>query len=459
MSMPLAVRAASVTLAAFLAGCVAYRPARLATRPDFKTSVAGLVVPGAHLVPLPAIAPRKIDPHAALDATDVAILAVVNNPDLRARRTARGVAAAELFAAGLLPDPVLQVARTRPTSAEPGVRPGSSIDLGAALVPLVTRGDRIRAAQAHLREVDLALLWKGWQTAQRARWLVAEIVAERQLRAVQTRVRATTVGWQATVRRLETAHDASAVTLAQTQGLVDRLIAASAATERKLNDAEQNLHALLDLRPGATLRLRASPPPQITTVAVASALRNLPHRRPDLLALAAGFRSQDERLRAAIAAQFPAITLSFVHASDVEGVTSLGIGLSLRLPFFDGSRGAIRKAEADRAALGARYQARLDRAASDVARLDRDHRILNREVARLNTQLQNIESQTAHLQRLAASGVADHVQALQLAMRWYQARRREIVAALALRKNAIALETLLGVPPERLAPPVHESRS
>lgn len=455
--MPLPARAAGAALAAVLAGCVAYRPATLPARPDLKTSVGGLILPGAHLAPLPAMPPRKIDLGGTLDATDVAILAVLNDPGLQARRTGRRVAAAGLFAAGLLPDPVLSVSRSHPSGAT-GARPGSSIALGEALVPLVTRGDRIRAAQAHLREVDLTLLWRSWQVAQRARWLVAEIVAGRQLRAAERKARATATGWREALLRLGSARDASAAELAQAEAQLQRLTGDAAATERKLNDAEHHLHTLLDLRPGARLRLRASPSPHIGTAAIASAVRNLPHRRPDLLALAAGFRSKDAALRAAIAAQFPAITLNFLRESDVEGVTSLGLGLTLRLPLFDGNRGAIRKAEADRAALQAAYRARLDRATGDVSRLEGDYRILDREVTRLRSQQPLVQGNEERLQQLAASGAADRVESLRLAMQRYRARRREIAARLALRKSTIALETMLGVPPERLAQSPRETR-
>lgn len=450
MRMSLLAWGVSAALAVSMAGCVVYRPAQLPTRSDLKTSVGGLTLPGARLVPLPATAPRTIHPHAPLDPTDAAILAVLNDPALQARRARRGVAAAELFAAGLLPDPVLQLTRIRPTGGGGGGGPGSSLAAGEALVPLVTRGDRIRAAQAHLHEVDLALLWKGWQVAQRARWLVSEIVAERQLRAAEAHARETVNGFQAALRHLKTARDASAAELAQTEALLGKLTSDSGTTERKLNDAEQHLHALLDLKPAARLRLRVPPAPQIATAAIASALQDLPRRRPDLLALAAGFRSKDESLRAAIAAQFPAITLSFLRESDVEGVTSVGIGVALRLPFFNGNRGAIRKAEADRASLRATYQARLDRAVGDVSRLEGDHRILEREVAGLKSQQLLIRSHTAHMQRLAKSGVIDQMEALQLEMQWYHARRREITAELALRKTSIALETMLGVPADRL---------
>lgn len=446
-------------LVAALGGCVAYRPENLPNQPDLKISVAGLTLPAQRWVPLPGIGPHRIDARDGLDPTDAAILAVLNDPALRAARARRGVAAAQLFAAGLLPDPVLSLSASQPTGGDGATQPGSSLDLGEALVPLVTRSHRIRAAQSHVRKVELDLLWKDWQVAQRARWLVAEIVAERQLHTVEKAAGKILSGWRTSLRRAHAEGVASTLELAQTQALATELIGATGTTERRLNDAEQNLHAMLGLAPQVKLVLRPAAVPGISAAAVIRALKDLPQRRPDLLALAAGFKSRDQRLRAAIAAQFPIISVGFLRESDVEGVTSLGFGLSLRLPFFNGNRGAIRKAEASRSALKASYQARLDRAVSEVARLERDHNVLEKECARLRSRQQSLAGYTAKLQRLVSSGAASRLETLQLAIQLYRAQRQRIEVGLALHKTAIALETVLGVPPERLARSRQESRS
>lgn len=444
---------------AVLAGCVAYRPESLPTKPNLKASVAGLTLPAGRWVPLPGMTPHRIDPRVGLDPTAIAILAVLNDPALQAVRAQRGVAAAQLFAAGLLPDPVLSLGRRRPVGGGSTVQSGSSLGLGGALVPLVTRGDRMRAARAHVREVDLGLLWKGWQVAQRARWLAAEIAAERQLHKAEMSAWKLVGGWRTVLRHSGAEGDASAAELVQAQALVTGLVSDIGTTERKLNNVGQNLRALLGLSPQAGLTLRSAAAPDISTAAVRRALKNLPNRRPDLLALAAGFRSKDQSLRAAIAAQFPAITVNFLRESDVEGVTSLGFGLSLQLPFFNGNRGAIRKAEASRVALKAHYQARLDQAMSEVARLERDHGVLRREVTRLQTRQEALSRYGSRLQRLVFTGAASRLEALRLVIQLYRVRQQEIEAQLALRKTAIALETVLGVPPEWLNRSQKVSRS
>lgn len=440
-----------IVAAAILGGCVAYHPESLPKKPDLKASVAGLTLPAQRLQPIPGLRPCRINPHAALSGTDVAILAVLNDPRLRASETHRGVASAAVFAAGLLPDPVLSLTGIHPTGGGGSTQSGSNVGLSEALVPLVTRSARVRAAQARLREVDLGLLWKAWQVAQRARWLAAEIIAERKLLAGEEAAWGMARDWRRRLRSIDMDGAASIVETTRLEQIVGRIASDRASTRQKLNDDQHRLHELLGLEPSARLLLRPSPPPHVGSAAVAAALENLPKRRADLLALAAGFRSKDERLRAAIAAQFPAITLSFLRESDVEGVTSLGIGLNLRLPFFNGNHGAIRKAEASREALRASYQARLDQAVSGVSRLRRNMVVLKQEAATLKSRKRLLVRSRHKLRRLAKDGSASRLESVQAAMQFYQVERRQIAAELALRKTEIALETVLGVPAERLA--------
>lgn len=440
-----------IAVIAVLSGCVAYQPESLPAKTDLKVSVGGLRLPSQELQPVPGLRPRRINPHAALTGTDIAILAVLNDPALRASETRHGLASAGVFAAGLLPDPILSLAGELPTVGSTAAGSGSNVELGEALVPLVTRSARIRAAQANLREVDLDLLWKGWQVAQHARWLVAEIIAERQLLKNEMAVSKRAQTWRRKLDRIRASGALSVREEAQLENLAGGLIGAATSTERKLNDAEHRLHALLGLEPSAHLVLRSSPAPCPSSIAVDSALKNLSRRRADLLALAAGFRSKDEKLRAAIAAQFPAISISFLRQSDLEGVTSIGIGLRLRLPFFNGNRGAIHKAEADRSVLRAHYLARLDRAVSEVSRLQRDMVLLKRETIKLQATRQKLGASRARLTDLASSGAASGFETMQAAIQLYEIDQRQVEARLELRKTQIALETVLGVAPARLA--------
>ncbi|MGA8007445.1 MAG: TolC family protein, partial [Burkholderiales bacterium] len=93
---------------AALAGCATYRPEPLETAPRMARDVAHIEVDASRM-PLPALRTHRFDPRDGLDIDEVAMLAVANNPQLKIARDRLGVARAQAFAAGLLPDPQLGV--------------------------------------------------------------------------------------------------------------------------------------------------------------------------------------------------------------------------------------------------------------------------------------------------------------------------------------------------------------
>ncbi|MGH8276379.1 MAG: TolC family protein, partial [Steroidobacteraceae bacterium] len=79
-----------------LPGCALYSPQPLPRHDDLAADL-----------PLAAVAP--------LDMNGVATLAVLNNPGLKAARARMHVAAAQAFAAGILPDPQVNASADHPT--------------------------------------------------------------------------------------------------------------------------------------------------------------------------------------------------------------------------------------------------------------------------------------------------------------------------------------------------------
>ena len=92
-----------------LTGCQTYEPAPLGDRSELFSDVAALTISPSDL-PLPELGSHPFDPSLPLDMDEVSMIAVVNNPDLKAMRREVGVAEAQAFAAGLLPNPQLSVA-------------------------------------------------------------------------------------------------------------------------------------------------------------------------------------------------------------------------------------------------------------------------------------------------------------------------------------------------------------
>ncbi|HEU0196382.1 MAG TPA: TolC family protein [Nevskiaceae bacterium] len=369
-------------VAVLLGGCATYRPLALNPRAQASRSVADIKVAPSDLQLLPQ-RHHRFDPSRGLDMTDVAILAVANNPQLKLARAGRSVASAQAFAAGLLPDPVLDLAHGVPAA---GPSDTSSFDLGLAYdVAAVLAHPLVqRAAADSVREVDLDLLWMAWQVAGKAQQLFIHDVYQAKTLAVLRQETQVLAREQARLAALGRGGDVALVTVAASgdalAAVQDRLHAA----ERQQLKTRQALDALLGLSPEASLRLVGSAKlPEPSAAAVAEALAALPHRRPDLLALQAGYHSADARYRAAILAQFPALQVGFSKGRDTDGIYSRSFQISLTLPIFNRNRGAVAMTKATRKRLQVEYAVRLAQARSQVQRIRQRAALLARQRVRL----------------------------------------------------------------------------
>jgi outer membrane protein TolC len=107
---------------------------------------------------------------------EVAMIAVVNNPDLKATRSQVGVAEAQAFAAGLLPNPQFSFGYGGLITGVGATTSSVSAALTEDIVPLLTRSARRQAASANERSVRLNLLWQEWQIVSQARTFFARAV-------------------------------------------------------------------------------------------------------------------------------------------------------------------------------------------------------------------------------------------------------------------------------------------
>jgi outer membrane protein TolC len=363
-----------VAAAALLCGCATPGAHPLPKAPSTVAAVTRLERDPEKLdvAPLPK---RTVDP-ARLDPIDVAILAVLNNPDLKARRAATGVAAAQVFAAGLLPDPQVGISADFPTPGQQaatayGVTP--SLDVGA----LIARAPALKAARAQRRQADLDLLWAEWGTAQQARLLAWTVLAdEAKAEALAELDRITAARAQASRQGLAR-RDLAAQTTSADEALAIDVQTALAQARHDAARARLDLNALVGLQPQVRLPLVAAPAQDLAhwdQPMLDRARAELARRRPDLLALQAGYTAEEANLRRAVLAQFPLQNVGFNAARDNTGIISQGLSATFALPIFNGGRGQIAIEKATREQLRAEYQARLDQAdaeaAADVAERD-----------------------------------------------------------------------------------------
>jgi outer membrane protein TolC len=170
----------------------------------------------------------------------------------------------------------------------------------------------------------------------------------------------------------------------------------------------------------------------------------LPGRRPDLIALKAGYEAQEQKYRAAVLNQFPSLSVGFVRARDTSEIYTSGFQVNLSLPIFNRNRGNVAIEQATRQRLGDEYQTRLNSAYADIAHLRANSVILTAQLAISETMLPELE----HNAQLAQQAYAAHdivlgqyVDAQSAAL-----TRRVDVATLdeALAEQRIGLQALLG---------------
>jgi outer membrane protein TolC len=396
-------------------------------------------------MPLPELTAHTFDPSNGLDMTEVAMLAVVNNPDLKVARAAAGVAHAQAFAAGLLPDPKLSAAADVPDRGQAATTTAYNFGLSFDVVSLLTRAPRYSAARQDARKTDLNLLWMEWQVVSQARLLFVRLTQQRQLMEILQQTRTV---FAARYGLTQTALDRGLLTL---DAVTPHLVALQ-DVNRQVNDLERlmsqsrhDLNLLLGVAPEVAIAL-AGPAslPELDDAAVQRLLPDLPRRRPDLIALQAGYAAEEQRYRAAILAQFPALTFGFDRARDATNVKQAGLNVSLTLPLFNRNRGAIAVEQATREQLSVDYQQRLNAANSGIDRILAEQRINRRQLMEVDTALVELGRAA---EKFDAAFRAHDINALAFAtlQTALLAKRTErITLEQAILEQRVALQTLIG---------------
>jgi outer membrane protein, heavy metal efflux system len=394
-------------------------------------------------MPLPELAAHRFDPADGFDIEDVAMLAVANNPDLKLARDDLGIAQAQAYSAGLLPDPQLAISSDYP--GQYGFSRAFSYGLSMDVMALVTRSANVHSANATVRKTDLGLLWQEWQVVAQARQLfvkarfletVSPLLAEQQQLALTRYERTSRAAQQHNVT-----DDVAAATLVSLQDARKQYSDNQQAREQTRHD----LNALLGLAPDVELPLVGSdtiaPPPDAT---IDEALAALPARRPDLLALKAGYEAQEAKYRAAILNQFPSLSVGFVRARDTSEIYTSGFQISLSLPVFNRNRGNIAIEQATRKRLADEYQTRLNAAVADVAHLRANSTLIAGQLANDEASLPGLQRSAARAQDAYAThaivlGQYVDAQSAALARTIEVATLRESLA-----EQRIGLQALLG---------------
>lgn len=433
----------TLLLALGLVGCASYAPAPLTESPAvLATPVASVLEARASAIERPWLKPVSIDLAAPLSPDGIAALAVVNNPDLIALRARAGVADAQVFAAGLLPDPTFSIGADKVLNGPDtfiNIAGSLGLDINALRKRAVTR----QQAADQARQVRLDLAWAEWQTAGQSRIQavritgLSRIVALARVTDAATRAQLARSS-RAAVRGDIAASDAEAARIAAYDA-ADRLRAA----ERDQLVAEHELARLLGLPPQSRLALAdtelPSLPPaaeRLFTLAQAS--------RSDLAALRAGYNSHEASVHLAVIQQFPSLNLTITGNRDSAGNLLIGPAIDFTLPLWNRNRGGIAVERATRKALKAEYEARLFQTRAEISAAWEGIALASRQLAHARTGLPSLERQAAASE--AAANRGDIAQAAAETARQQLRDRQQAIAQLevAIREQTIALELLSG---------------
>lgn len=450
MDRPRIPRSAIVVLtgsaaALSLAGCQTYSPMQLPVQTNL-------------LDRLPIEQPGPVD------MDQIATIAVINNPDLKSARFKSGVADAQAFEAGILPNPQLVAGLNFPTNQEPAANagcqpscplPGAGWNLGLTydLQTFFTQGAKVASAEAARDQAKLNVLWQEWQTVQQARTLyVTGVNADEKrvlYRAAEERYEVQSERSQRALQTGDITFDTAGTDLAALLDARSQL----RTEERAESTNVFNIRALIGVTQNVDVTLRPLGVPDIPDrAAVEAALAKVAQVRPDLRALQAGYQSQEESLRQAVLAQFPSIAVGVTRGTDTPGdrsdigrvVHTISIGATLNLPLFDRNQGNIAIQRATRAQLLAEYQARLDQTTSDSWRIWNEMQELYTALTEVQASLPQLQANADAAERAYMNGdlAALTAVALQSALITREAELADLKQS--LWSDSIALASVLG---------------
>jgi outer membrane protein TolC len=400
-----------------------------------------------HTPPHPLLPALMVDASDGIDPTEAACLAVVLNPTLRAERARRGLVAAQLIQAGLLPNPQLSLSLDRPIAgATDGTVTAYGLGVGWDVGALVEHQSVVAAARAEDRAAALDLLWQEWQFACAARLAVSQ------------------AAWQQAVcRTLSGAVDEARVALEDLRGA----LASGNTTSLEVDAAEATLHsqiaqlraaersrevAMLDARraigfaPDAAITLASTDAlvPLRDLPSLAEAFGDARETRIDLAALRAGYDAQEERVRAAVLAQFPRLNIGLNAARDTGDVRTLGVGVAIDLPIFDRAQGRIATERATRDQLFAEYTVREFALRADLAAILAELDRIDPEIEAQATYVRTVDTLLTTLRADEERQLVDIISVEQLRVAVVNARIELLTLRQRQAELGIAFETVAG---------------
>jgi outer membrane protein TolC len=356
---------AAACLCAFaLGGCALYhaRPLDHVAPP----ADASILEQAAQQVTAPRLAPLPIPPQGPWTDLQLADIAIVASPELKALRAQAGVADAQVFAAGLLPDPQIGIGVDDPDGS--GVVNAYTFSAGFDIAALLTRHSRVAAARANDEQVRRDIAWQEWLAANQVRLLARRYQFLERQHDIAAHAADAAGKLLALTQAAVDQHNARLDDLALRRVAVLDARAREGQLARDVETARLQLNQTVGVAPDVRLPIVDATALHDPSTLDATALeKQALTDRLDLAALRAGYASQEAAVRGEILQQYPLPTITLARARDTTPIYTKGASLGFSLPLWNRNRGGIAVAEATREQLHAEYAARVFDAQATIA--------------------------------------------------------------------------------------------
>lgn len=313
----------------------------------------------------PILQAVSIDPDDGFSPDEIALLSVVTNPSLRTARDSRGIAHAQVIAAGLLPNPTVGFQSYVPvTGNTTGSVVGYSGQLAWSIDQLFVQGAQVNAAELAEQSVALDIVWSEWQVAMQAQLLAYQIILLQMAQKINTTNIAQIEDTLSHIRHAASIGNATGAQLTSTESALSQAQTASATTNRDLAVRLQQLKGILGGLEGVVEHLTSTIPhsPDLVNVTQNTLSAELPERRADLQAMHVAMQSQNAAFEAATRRAFPSIQFGLQIARDSGDFVALSPSIQIGLPVFDHGQVGRSAARAQTERLGDLFAERLNQA-------------------------------------------------------------------------------------------------
>lgn len=344
----------TLVTALFLVSCATYSP-----KPLTDSEVNKALGMPIQSISQNQLKPVPIDFSKPLTIQQIALITVITNPDLKALRAKNDIASAQVFDAGLLPDPQIMPAYEIPTTSGNGVTPAYSLWVNWDIGSLVTRSLKESAAKELQKQVSYSTAWQEWMIANQAELLATRVYyLQEQARLIQQSNIISKNYLNELQANLEQ-HNIKIDYFNQEKATYLDLVNQQQTIERLLAKTKLELTQVMGLPPTASIQLQINPNITIPKLNESELFAYARQNRLDVLALKAGYNNQEIQVRQAVLGQYPHFTTSIYPGQDNTSNGFFGTNVAFDIPVFNRNRGAIAIATATRENLYLEYIARL----------------------------------------------------------------------------------------------------